>query len=59
MILLQADLAFSDEPEIIYKGCYETKDILFSHGLQFPVLDIIIGSAIRFVECLLIARQIT
>ncbi len=59
MIFLQADLVFSDEPEIIYKGCYKTKDILFSHGLQFPVLDTIIGSTIRFVECLLIARQIT
>ncbi len=26
VILLQVDLAFSDEPETIYEGCYETKD---------------------------------
>jgi hypothetical protein len=27
VILLQIDHAFGDEPEIIYEGCYETKDI--------------------------------
>jgi hypothetical protein len=26
VILLQVDLVFGDEPEIVYKGCYETKD---------------------------------
>jgi hypothetical protein len=27
VILLQVDLASNDEPETIYEGCYETKDI--------------------------------
>jgi hypothetical protein len=27
MILLQVDPASGDEPEIVYEGCYETKDI--------------------------------
>ncbi len=27
MILLQVDPASGDEPETVYEGCYETKDI--------------------------------
>jgi hypothetical protein len=26
VVLLQVDLAFGDEPEIVYEGCYKTKD---------------------------------
>jgi hypothetical protein len=27
VILLQIDLAFGDEPKIVFEGCYETEDI--------------------------------
>jgi hypothetical protein len=46
VILLQVDPIFGDELETIYKGYYETKELLSLHGLQFPMLDIIVGYAI-------------
>ncbi len=38
MILLQVDLAFSDEPETVCEGCYETENIsIFAWSL---ILDV-------------------
>jgi len=55
MILLQIDFAFGDEPKTINEGCDEIKDTS-SHGLQFLMLDTIIGCTVQFANCLLIAR---
>jgi hypothetical protein len=38
VILLQIDLAFSDEPKIVYEGYYETKNT--SIFTQSSILDI-------------------
>jgi hypothetical protein len=46
VILLQINLTFGDEPEIVYEGYYEIEDTQFSHGLQFPTLDTIFGYAV-------------
>jgi hypothetical protein len=38
VILLQVDLTFGDEPEIICKGCYETKNTyIFAWSLVLGV----------------------
>jgi hypothetical protein len=38
VILLQVDLASSDEPKTVYEGCYETKDIsIFAWSSNFSV----------------------
>ncbi len=55
MILLQIDPASEDEPEIIYEGCYETKDI--SIFAWFLILGV--GCTIQFVDCFLTTKQIT
>jgi hypothetical protein len=55
MILLQIDPASGDEPEIIYEGCYETKDI--SIFAWFLILGV--GCTIQFVDCFLTTKQIT
>jgi hypothetical protein len=46
VILLQVDLASGDEPKIIYEGCHKIKDTYILHGLQFLVLDTIVGCAV-------------
>ncbi len=46
VILLQVNLIFGDEPETICEGFYETKDISIFAGLQFLVLDIIVGCVV-------------
>ncbi len=59
MILLQVDPAFGDELETIYECCYEIENIFIFLWFSIPVLDIIVGCVVQFVDCLLIARQIT
>jgi hypothetical protein len=34
------------------------KTLQFLHGFQFPMLDIIVGYVVHFIDCLLIARHI-
>jgi hypothetical protein len=59
VILLQVDPTSNDKPEIICEGYYKTKNIsIFAWSLVLA-LDIIIGCVVQFVDCLLIARQIT
>jgi hypothetical protein len=36
VILLQIDPAFGDEPEIVYEGCYKTKDIFIFTWSSIP-----------------------
>jgi hypothetical protein len=55
VILLQIDPASGDELETVCEGCYEIENTWF---LVLDV-DIIIGCTVQFVDCLLIARQIT
>ncbi len=54
VILLHVDPTFGDEIETDCEGLYETKDTSILHGLQFPMLDTIIGCMVRFVDYLLI-----
>jgi hypothetical protein len=56
--LLQIDLAFGDELEIICQGFSKVKTPPSSHGLQFPMLNIIVGCEVRFVNDLLKAKEI-
>jgi hypothetical protein len=46
VILLQVDFISGDEPEIVCEGFYETKDTSIFAGLQFLVLDIIVGCVV-------------
>jgi len=46
-------------PKLSMKVVMKPKTLPSSLGLQFPVLDIIVGCAVRFVDYLLIARQTT
>ncbi len=46
MILLKVDLAFDDEPEIVYKGFYKTKYISIFVWFSILVLDTIIGCTV-------------
>jgi hypothetical protein len=57
VILLQVDPASGDELKTVYEGCYETKELLSSHGFQFSALVIIVGCVVQFVDYLLIARR--
>ncbi len=59
MILLQVDPTSGDELEIVYEVVTKLKTPLSLHGLQFLTLDTIVGCAVRFVNCFLVARQTT
>jgi hypothetical protein len=59
VILLQVNPISSDELEIVNEGCYKIESFLSLHGFQIPMLDIIIGCVVRFIDCFLIARQAT
>jgi hypothetical protein len=59
VILLQVDPASGDEPETVCEGYYETKDTsIFAWSLVHGVGHYV-GCAVRFVNCLLMARRIT
>jgi len=60
VILLQVDLAFDDEPEIIYKGFYKTKDtsifawfsisgVKHYHWLCGPIYQLPLNSKINYL----------
>jgi hypothetical protein len=52
VILLQVDPVSGDEPEIVYEGCYKTKDTsIFTWSLILGV-----GCTIQFVNCLLTTK---
>ncbi len=55
MILLQVNLAFGDEPKIVYEGLYETEDTSIFAWFSIPI----VGCVVQFVDHLLIARWIT
>jgi len=59
VILLQVNLASGDEPKTVCEGCYETKDTSIFVGLQFPMLDTIVGCVAQFVNYLPIGRPTT
>jgi hypothetical protein len=59
VILLQIDLLLTMNLKLSMKVVMRLKTVTSLCGLQFPMLDIIIGCTIRFVNCLLIARRIT
>jgi hypothetical protein len=59
VILLQVDPASSDEPEIICEGCYETEDTSIFAWSSVPDVGHYRWLSVRFVDCLLIARQTT
>ncbi len=59
VILLQITSLLVMNLKPFVKVVTRLKTLLSSHGLQFMALDIIIGSAIRFFNYLLIARQTT
>jgi hypothetical protein len=59
MILLQVDPASGTNPKLSMKVVMKPKTLLSSLGLQFPVLDTIVGCTARFVDYLLIARRTT
>ncbi len=46
-------------PKLYAKVFTKLKTLPSLHGLQFPMLDTIIGCVVRFVNCFLIARRIT
>jgi hypothetical protein len=46
-----------ENPELRMKVVTKLKTLLFSHGLQFPMLSIIVGYVVQFVDCLRITRQ--
>ncbi len=46
VILLQVNPVFGDEPIFFVKVIMKLKTLLSSHGLQFSVLDIVVGCAI-------------
>ncbi len=59
VILLQVDPASGDEPETVCEGCYETEDTSIFAWSSVPGVGIIVGCAVRFVDCLPIARRTT
>jgi len=59
VILLQIDPVSSDQPYTVCEICYEIEILLFSHGLQFSMLDTIVDYEVRFVDYFLIARWTT
>ncbi len=59
VILLQVDPTFGDEPQKFCESFYKVEDTSTLHGLQFSLLDIIVGCVVQFVNCFLLAGQIT
>jgi len=59
VILLRVDPAHVMNLKLSMKVINKLKTFLSLHGLQFSMLDSIIGYVVRFVNYLLITRQIT
>jgi len=59
VILLQVDRTSGDEPEIIYEGCYETKDTFIFAWSLIPNVRPYRWLWVQFINWFLIARCTT